>query len=230
MLFSTFQLKAQHDMKDMPGMKMPVEKKVVKKPVAKETKTNPSEKVIYTCVMHPQIQKDKPGNCPICGMKLVKKTVKTTATKTVPPKMNDMNMPMQDTTHKMDMNMKMDKDTGMDNMQGMDMTKKENANQSQPTTYTCVMHPQIHSPKPGNCPICGMKLIKEKTKVSDDHNKHDKMQMPMKDTSKKMDNMDMSNMKMDNMQDMDMAKKNLGDIKFITNNAPPRTVVYRFIY
>ena len=28
-------------------------------------------KTVYTCVMHPQIRKDRPGNCPICGMKLV---------------------------------------------------------------------------------------------------------------------------------------------------------------
>ena len=27
----------------------------------------------YTCVMHPQIRQDKPGNCPICGMTLIKK-------------------------------------------------------------------------------------------------------------------------------------------------------------
>jgi len=30
---------------------------------------------IYTCPMHPQIILDKPGNCPICGMELVKKGV-----------------------------------------------------------------------------------------------------------------------------------------------------------
>ena len=34
----------------------------------------------------------------------------------------------------------------------------------QQTFYTCIMHPQIHVPKPGNCPICGMTLIKEKAK------------------------------------------------------------------
>jgi CopA family copper-resistance protein len=33
-----------------------------------------------------------------------------------------------------------------------------------PTFYTCVMHPQIHVNKPGDCPICGMTLIKEKAK------------------------------------------------------------------
>ena len=34
----------------------------------------------------------------------------------------------------------------------------------QQTYYTCVMHPEIHESKPGNCPKCGMVLIKEKSK------------------------------------------------------------------
>ncbi len=28
----------------------------------------------YTCSMHPQVVRDKPGTCPICGMELVRKT------------------------------------------------------------------------------------------------------------------------------------------------------------
>lgn len=28
---------------------------------------------IYTCPMHPEVQQDKPGKCPKCGMKLVRK-------------------------------------------------------------------------------------------------------------------------------------------------------------
>ncbi len=35
--------------------------------------TTADDKVLYTCSMHPQIIRDKPGNCPICGMQLVKK-------------------------------------------------------------------------------------------------------------------------------------------------------------
>ena len=35
----------------------------------------------------------------------------------------------------------------------------------QAVTYTCPMHPEIHATKPGNCPKCGMTLVKEKPKV-----------------------------------------------------------------
>jgi len=45
----------------------------------KETKKDQPEQQVahketYTCPMHPQIIKDKPGSCPVCGMDLVKKT------------------------------------------------------------------------------------------------------------------------------------------------------------
>ncbi|HEY2721587.1 MAG TPA: efflux RND transporter periplasmic adaptor subunit [Chitinophagaceae bacterium] len=35
----------------------------------KVSSANPD--VFYTCSMHPQVMQDKPGNCPICGMKLI---------------------------------------------------------------------------------------------------------------------------------------------------------------
>lgn len=31
----------------------------------------PPGEVVYTCVMHPQIIRDAPGACPLCGMTLV---------------------------------------------------------------------------------------------------------------------------------------------------------------
>ncbi|TGM77968.1 heavy metal-binding domain-containing protein [Leptospira bouyouniensis] len=35
--------------------------------------TTHNHKEVYTCPMHPQIEMDHPGECPICGMQLVKK-------------------------------------------------------------------------------------------------------------------------------------------------------------
>eukprot|EP01035_Chromulina_nebulosa_P009142 gene9142-12345_t len=97
----------------------------------------------------------------------------------------------------------------------MQMTKDT----TKQATYTCPMHPEIHAAKPGNCPKCGMKLVKEKktdTSPTNEHQNHGNMQMPMKDTSKSMGNMDA----------MDMPKTNIAPIKTITSNIPPHTVRY----
>ena len=134
-------------------------------------------------------------------------------------------------------------------MKGMDMSKKETTKQ-QPVRYTCPMHPEIHATKPGNCPKCGMKLIKEKTKVTKSVSrprKQEQMPMPGKDSTKKMGNMDymqmpendtsmktelMDGMKMDDsnsareIPDMETAAKDLGVIKTMVNNAAPQTVRY----
>jgi len=72
---------------------------------------NAQTKVIWTCPMHAQIKRDKPGTCPICGMTLVKKAVKVAPPKVVPKEpekkqeqkeMKDMDM-KKDTTKKVDM-------------------------------------------------------------------------------------------------------------------------------
>jgi len=36
-----------------------------------------SKEILYTCPMHPEVQQDKPGSCPKCGMRLVKTEAKT---------------------------------------------------------------------------------------------------------------------------------------------------------
>lgn len=41
-------------------------------------------KTIYTCPMHPEVQRASPGKCPKCGMTLVKRTVKIKAPATKP--------------------------------------------------------------------------------------------------------------------------------------------------
>lgn len=107
-------------------------------------------KIVYTCPMHPNVQKDKPANCPICGMTLEKKTITVKKAKSQPQKGESKkpsphketkmpaSMPMGDTAkpmHHDHMNMQKAADTtkptlqmsdsmnmGGMNMQGMDMS------------------------------------------------------------------------------------------------------------
>ncbi|MEO6407018.1 MAG: multicopper oxidase domain-containing protein [Ferruginibacter sp.] len=170
--------------------------------------TNASEtavQVSYTCPMHPQIHSPKPGNCPICGMKLVKeksKAVKQPVKKNTP---TPETIPAKKTTQ-------------------APAAKQDNIPQ-QPVTYTCPMHPQIHSSKPGNCPICGMNLVKEKPKAVKEPVKKDPIQHQAHDTMmQKGDNMD--GMHMDH-QNMEAVPSNiLSSIKTIEAKAAPRTVRY----
>ena len=37
---------------------------------ARDVTSSASSGVVYTCPMHPQIRRNAPGNCPICGMTL----------------------------------------------------------------------------------------------------------------------------------------------------------------
>ncbi|HEV8079361.1 MAG TPA: efflux RND transporter periplasmic adaptor subunit [Chitinophagaceae bacterium] len=48
--------------------------------------------------------------------------------------------------------------------------KKITATTKSDTYYTCSMHPQVMQDKPGDCPICGMKLIEAKKNSSDTTN------------------------------------------------------------
>jgi len=111
-------------------------------------------------------------------------------------------------------------------MKGMDMNKKETKPQVQSVTYTCPMHPEIHATKPGNCPKCGMKLIKEipKQVAKPKFVKPSNVQNPKVKAKKK--GLGMGNMQMDNRNKMPMPKANLGNIKTIVNNTPSRTIRY----
>ncbi len=56
--------------------------------------------------------------------------------------------------------------TSADVMSGADHAGHASSQSSEPTdgvavTYTCSMHPEVISDKPGKCPKCGMTLIKK---------------------------------------------------------------------
>ena len=213
-LFSASSVFAQHDMHNMParqsGAAMP--------------KAKPAQQVIYTCPMHPEIRSSKPGNCPKCGMKLM-------PVKTAPAPKTSVSKP---TPKPASVKPVAEKPHDMSDMKGHDMDMnagvKKELNQVAPVSYTCPMHPEIHSPKPGNCPKCGMKLVKEKQKNAPVN--HDGMVMPNEKAKSDDMNIDHSKMNSDNnmgntdMGGIDMAKQNLGPIKYITTNIKPRTVRY----
>ena len=52
---------------------------------------NVQKKELWTCSMHPEIIRDKPGTCPICGMDLVRKVENSTAVNDI--QLNDLLQP-----------------------------------------------------------------------------------------------------------------------------------------
>jgi FtsP/CotA-like multicopper oxidase with cupredoxin domain len=93
-------------------------------------------KVIWTCPMHAQIKKDKPGTCPICGMTLVKKTVKVAPSKVIPkePEKKQEQNEVKDMDMKKDTTKKMDKPMDNDKMI-MDSVETDMADQIQSKVY-----------------------------------------------------------------------------------------------
>ena len=53
-----------------------------------EALASPTARTEYTCPMHPEIVRNAPGNCPICGMALEPRTV--TLEETANPELTDM--------------------------------------------------------------------------------------------------------------------------------------------
>jgi len=153
-----------------------------------------AQKLSYTCPMHPEIHAPKPGNCPKCGMSLVREKVKTVPKKKVTPVKSAA--PTQ---------------------KPVTETKRDTMQDIKVVSYTCPMHPEIYSLAPGNCPKCGMKLVKEKPNPVNNVADADSI---------KAKEMDKDSMQMDDMPDMPIPKINLGNIKTIINNTPPRTVRY----
>jgi membrane fusion protein, copper/silver efflux system len=103
---------------------------------------SPALSMHYHCPMHPTYVSDKPGDCPICGMRLVPIDAQVNATRSngtalAPPS----NAP-------------------------------EHVNAGAPATsehsvWICPMHPEVVSDVPGRCPKCNMPLEPKSTAEND---------------------------------------------------------------
>lgn len=91
-----------------------------------------SEAGVWICPMHPQIQQNHPGRCPICGMDLVKATDQSAAE----PLDHDA---ISEHEHR--------------------HAAPAQSGDKVSAAWICPMHPQIHQDHPGRCPICGMDLV-----------------------------------------------------------------------
>lgn len=111
------------------------------------TQTMQNDSIYYSCPMHPDVISAMPGSCSKCGMQLEKHGS------------NEKTQPK--------MQMKCGMMNGMDNMNHSEVLKTDSTSstkQDSGSYYTCTMHPDVKSNKPGTCPKCGMTLVKHQDK------------------------------------------------------------------
>ncbi|MBW8360743.1 MAG: multicopper oxidase domain-containing protein [Kaistella sp.] len=154
--------------------------------------------------MHPQVVKSAPGDCPICGMTLVKKTVtvKKPAAKPAPAKKpQPAAAPKKALTVKKNVVQKpkaVPKAVAKPNpvvKKPAPPRPKAVSKEPEPATvktpepasadlhkkqniaeqFTCPMHPEVISDQPGKCPKCGMNLVPKKDS-EEDHSVHENAQ------------------------------------------------------
>jgi len=100
--------------------------------------------------MHPEIRRDGPGQCPLCGMDLVP------AEADAPP----VTAPATVAVYTCPMHPEIRRDQpGPCPLCGMDLVPAATDTAATGTVYTCPMHPEIRRDGPGPCPLCGMDLV-----------------------------------------------------------------------
>nr|WP_294921703.1 multicopper oxidase domain-containing protein [uncultured Flavobacterium sp.] len=116
-------------------------------------------------------------------------------------------------------------------MKTMQMDKKPAKEESNPTTYTCPMHPDIHESKPGKCPKCGMTLVKAKAKTTQPKaGTKPKAATPVKEEMPKKGKSSATD-KVDSHQAHDMTNMEKKTVdppvkKMMVNDEPPKVVRY----
>jgi hypothetical protein len=109
--------------------------------------------------MHPDVQQDRPGKCPKCGMDLVPKH-------------------REHTGHAMPGQRGMKPREGDGDEEHL-VAEHEGTN-PQGEIYTCPMHLEVQQDKPGKCPKCGMDLVPKSEAHEPEHGDHRQMLIDMR--------------------------------------------------
>jgi hypothetical protein len=101
------------------------------------------DEMVYACPMHPEQMSHAQGRCPVCGMDLEQRTATPEELARVRARTGDVEAGAQDSTH----------------------TEPTREGATEVDGYTCPQHPEVHSQKPGRCPIDGMFLEKHEVQT-----------------------------------------------------------------
>lgn len=146
-------------------------------------------KTYYTCPMHSEVVSSKPGDCPKCKMTLVKKTVVSKPKANPQQEQKAVQKPAEIKPNKAKIQTKKTKVNVKSKVQEVRKDRPETKFNLQPktpksqlksmsgATYTCPMHPEITSDKPGKCPKCGMELAEK------ENHQHTALEEPKTDGS-----------------------------------------------
>jgi multidrug efflux pump subunit AcrA (membrane-fusion protein) len=156
--------------------------------LVREGESKPDAEAIYTCTMHPQVRQKGPGPCPICKMDLVpldatgNVSVERRAVKVGPSDSRytvvyDGLAEGDRVTHEGDselfpgaaIKVTEEREEAPAEVPGAPqvtpggrkstMKGHEGHVHGPEDKYTCEMHPEVHKPAPGKCPICKMDLV-----------------------------------------------------------------------
>jgi uncharacterized paraquat-inducible protein A len=128
----------------------------------------------YICPMHPDVTSDKPGKCSKCGMDLnlsKKEQLKREIVKLYTcPMHTDVTSDKPGKCSKCGMDLNLSKKEQLKRevvkLYTCPMDLKETVKTT--TSYSCPMHPDVTSDKPGKCSKCNMDLKEKK----EDHSNH----------------------------------------------------------
>jgi multidrug efflux pump subunit AcrA (membrane-fusion protein) len=126
----------------------------------------------YICTMCPDVHSDKPGDCPNCGMKLVKKSEVQSLAPT-PGAGDQATSGSAKVQYTCPMHPEVISDTpGKCPKCGMDLVKKETPAESTlpdggsmerfAEGWACPIHPETLQDRPGKCPIDGMEMTRQR--------------------------------------------------------------------